>query len=266
MIAALVASAGLGGLFGALGSRRNLVSTPDERALWVTAGVVGGPLALAEYCGVLWVKNLLPGVAIPLVPAAFTVTAVSGFLGATLTPSLDDSDRCSRGAASFALKWVRSPLATTAGLLAALGVRVSSRPVDFRRGMLFIDVWPGGGALALGAVGWCRARCFDDQRCMSDALARHEAVHSRTVAAVGELGFYLTYLTAGVLWARIQGGPWNSLTPGGCGQPFEKTAHTYTGDPAVARPCSRRIRGAAAPKEVSPGGRPDAAPAGPAPE
>jgi hypothetical protein len=223
--------AGLGGLLGALGARRNGVQTSDERILWTLAGLIGWPLALLEWAGILWFTNLKPVFA-----AAAWVVVLSGTPGALVTPYLDDSNSPARWAASFGLKWLRSPITTTAGLLAAAAVRIAGRTVDYRRGMLFIDVGPGGGALALGAVAWCRNRCFGADRCTTDALARHEAVHSRTVAAAGELGFYLTYLTAGVLWARRQGGPWNSLTREGCGQPFEKTAHTYTGDPAVANP------------------------------
>ncbi|CAN5803493.1 hypothetical protein BH23ACT12_BH23ACT12_07800 [soil metagenome] len=232
---ALIVSAALGAGYGALGARLNRVATGDERTLWVSAGLIGGPLALLEYCGMMWLKNLGPGLALPVVPSALVVVTVSGALGAALTPALDESESSGRWALSLGLKWIRSPIATTAGLLAALGTKLRRRPVDFRRGMLFIDVGPGGSALALGAVAWCQNRCFGTQRCTTDALACHEAVHSRTVAAVGELGFYLTYLTAGVLWARIQGGPWNGLTPQGCGQPFEKTAHTYTSDPATGK-------------------------------
>jgi hypothetical protein len=245
MIPALIVSAVLGAGYGALGARLNRVTTADERGLWVGAGLVGGPLALLEYCGLIWLKNLVPGLALPVVPSALVMVTVFGALGAALTPALDESGSPGRWAASAGIKWARSPVATTAGLLAALATRLRGRPVDFRRGMLFIDVGPGGGALALGAVAWCQNRCFGGQRCITDPLARHEAVHSRTVAAVGELGFYLTYLTAGVLWAWIQGGPWNSLNPQGCGQPFEKTAHTYTSDPATTRRCRRgRVSGA----------------------
>lgn len=231
--------AAFGGALGAIGARRNRVQTWDERILWVVAGVVGGPLALAEWSGIVWLKNLIPGLNLPVIPAAAVVVVVTGALGASLTPALDESDSPGRWTASFVLKWLRSPAATTAGLLAAAAVKVSHRQLDYRRGMLFIDVGPGGSALALGAVAWCQNRCFGTDRCTSDALARHEAVHGRTVAAVGELGFYLTYLTAGTVWGLRQGGKWNDLSPDGCGQPFEKTAHTFTGDPAAANPCRK---------------------------
>jgi hypothetical protein len=38
-----------------------------------------------------------------------------------------------------------------------------------------------------------------------DLLAQHESVHSRLVASVGELGFYVTYLIAG-FWGAGQSG------------------------------------------------------------
>lgn len=251
----LIGMAAIGALHGALGARRNRVRTPDERILWVVAGLIGAPLALAEFAGIVWLKNLIPGPDLPVVPTAAVAVGVTGTLGALLTPALDDSDSPARWTASFVLKGLRSPIATTAGLVAAAAVKVRHRTLDFRRGMIFIDVGPGGSALALGAVAWCQNRCFGSDRCMTDALARHEAVHSRTVAAAGELGFYLTYLTAGTVWGMRQGGRWNDLTPQGCGQPFEKTAHTFTGDPAVANPCSS---GRGRPRrQTTPGPTPD---------
>lgn len=240
MIATVLGLMAVGALLGAIGARTNRVRTGDEVTLWMAAGAVGAPLAVAEWALILWGVNGLTGAETPLVPAAVSILVGGGLLGAAVTPALDNSDTRALWIVSLAVKWLRSPLATTAGLLAALVVRVRGRLVDFQRGMLFIQVGPGGSALALGGVGWCQERCFRRDRCLSDGLARHEAVHSRTVAAVGEFGFYLTYLTAGALWARHQGGPWNSLTTEGCGQPFEKTAHTFTKDPAVAVPCRGR--------------------------
>jgi hypothetical protein len=238
VIPTVVVAAALGGLQGMLGARTNRVRTSDEWILWVVAGLAGGPLALTEWAGLLWLAGKVPGLSIPAVPAAMGILAVAGTLGAGLTPAFDDSGQPARWGASFVLKWIRSPLATTTGLLVTGSVKMRHKPVDFRRGMLFIEVGSGGSALALGAVAWCQNRCFGSDRCTTDPLARHEAVHSRTVASVGEFGFYLTYLTAGTVWGLRQGGKWNDLTRDGCGQPFEKTAHTFTGDPAVASRCS----------------------------
>lgn len=238
----LAAAYVLGGVLGAVGAQTNRVRTSDERILWILSGLIGGPLALVQWSVLIRMTHPAPGLNLPPVPAAAWVVCITGVLGAGLTPSLDNSESPARWVVSFVIKWLRSPIATTAGLVAAAAIRTRKRGPDFRRGMLFIDVGPGGSALALGAVAWCQNRCFDGDRCMTDSLARHEAVHSRTVASVGELGFYLTYLTAGTAWARVQGGPWNSLTRQGCGQPFEKTAHTFTGNPAEANPCGRGVR------------------------
>ncbi|MGH8921820.1 MAG: hypothetical protein ACRD0H_26345, partial [Actinomycetes bacterium] len=60
----------------------------------------------------------------------------------------------------------------------------------------------------------------------------------RTVAAIGELGFSVTYVTIGAIWGSAQGGSWNDLNATGYGNPFEKTAHTFTDDPAPARSAS----------------------------
>jgi hypothetical protein len=123
------------------------------------------------------------------------------------------------------------------GLIAALVVAIGGGNVDFRRGMLFIEVGSGGGALTLGAVAWTQSGRFDASGHVPDNLARHESYHSRTVVALGELGFYFTYVTIGAIWGVAQGGSWNDLNAAGCGNPFEKTAHTFTGDPAVANAC-----------------------------
>jgi hypothetical protein len=135
---------------------------------------------------------------------------------------------------SFLIKWVQSPVTTTVGLVAALVVAIDRGNVDFRRGMLFIEVGAGGSALTLGAVAWAQTGCFNPDGTVPDNVARHEATHSRTVASIGELGFYFTYLTVGAIWGSAQGGPWNNLTTAGCGNPFEKHAHTFTNDPGTA--------------------------------
>ncbi|HYN99375.1 MAG TPA: hypothetical protein VEU28_06840 [Actinomycetota bacterium] len=238
-----MAAAFAGALLGGIGARTNRVRTRDEFALWIAAGAVGGPLALAEWWAILSMAEGIAGKSFPMSTAATWVVFVPALLGSTVTQALDDSDSRSQWLASCAIKWFRSPIASTAGLITASVMKMLGKPVDFRRGMLFLHAGRGASALALGGLAWCQDRCFSE-RCVSDALARHEAVHSRTVAAVGELGFYLTYLTAGIVWARMQGGPWNSLTPEGCGQPFEKTAHTYTQDPASPNRCGKAVRSA----------------------
>jgi hypothetical protein len=152
----------------------------------------------------------------------------AAMLGAVVSPLLDHTDSRVAWLSSFLIKWVQSPLLTTVGLAATLIVAVGSGELDFRRGMLFIAVGPGGGALTLGAVAWTQSGCFNPDGTVPDNLARHESMHSRTVAAIGELGFYVSYVTIGAIWGSAQGGSWNDLNAAGCGNPFEKTAHTFT--------------------------------------
>ncbi|MBV8996301.1 MAG: hypothetical protein JO287_21945 [Pseudonocardiales bacterium] len=166
------------------------------------------------------------------------IFATAALVGGVVGPLLDNTDSRVSWLVSFLIKWVQSPLLTTVGLVATLIVEISRGKVDFRRGMLFIAVGPGAGALTLGAVAWTQSGRFNRDGTVPDNLARHESIHSRTVAAIGELGFYLTYVTIGAIWGSVQGGSWNNLNEAGCGNPFEKTAHTFTGDPAT--PVRRR--------------------------
>jgi hypothetical protein len=223
---------------GAIGAAANSVKTCDEFLLWVIGGTVGGVLTIA-----CWV-SILPGVCALLgLDASVTRSATVGLslfgtaalFGAVVSPLLDNMDSPMAGLLSFLIKWVQSPLLTTTSLVAAMIVTIGGGRVDFRRGMLFVAVGPGRAALTLGAVGWTQAGCFRSDGTVPDNLARHESIHSRTVAAIGELGFYLTYITIGAIWGLAQGGSWNNLNAAGCGNPFEKTAHTFTDRPATPR-------------------------------
>jgi hypothetical protein len=98
--------------------------------------------------------------------------------------------------------------------------------------MLFIEVGPGGSVLTLGAVGCTQSDRFEADGRVADWLARHEAAHSRQVVAMGELGFYFTYLTIAAIWGAAEGGCWNDINAAGEGSPFEKRAHEE--NPATA--------------------------------
>ena len=220
----LVTANCVGAILGAVGAAANRVKTWDEFLLWVVGGVMGGALAVVGWTGVVLGVSALAGLTVGVVTATtigLTIFATAGLLGAVLSPRLDTLDGSAGWWFSFVIKWVQSPLLTTVGLIAAIG----SGKVDFRRGMLFIGVGPGGGALALGAVAWTQSGRFTPNATVPDSLARHEATHSRTVAAIGELGFYLTYVTIGAIWGVAQGGSWNGVNSAGRGNPFEKTAY-----------------------------------------
>lgn len=207
-----------------LGAAANKVKTWDEFLLWVIGGAIGGVLAVLAWTGIIWALFEVESSAV----IGLILFGTAGLLGAVVAPLLDNMDSPVAWSFSFLIKWVQSPLLTTVGLTATLIVAVGGGKVDFRRGMLFIAVGPGGGALTLGAVAWTQSGCFIPHGTVPDNLARHEATHSRTVAAIGELGFYLSYVTIGAIWGSAQGGSWNNLNAAGCGNPFEKTAHTFT--------------------------------------
>jgi hypothetical protein len=70
--------------------------------------------------------------------------------------------------------------------------------------MLFIEVGSGYSGITL-AVGWMQSGCFNPDGSIQDTVAKHEST-SRTIASIGELGFYFTYGTIGGIWGEIQGG------------------------------------------------------------
>ena len=230
LLAVLVVAGIAGAILGAVGAVANRVKTSDEFLLWVIGGVIGG------------VGTVLVWAGIASATVGLIVFTTAALLGSTMSPLLDNTDSLVAWLVSFLVKWVQSPLVTTAGLCATLIVTIRRGKIDFRRGMLFIAVGPGGGALTLGAVAWTQSGRFDRDGSVPDNLARHESTHSRTVASIGELGFYLTYVTIGAVWGSLQGGSWNNLNVAGCGNPFEKTAHTFTGDPAIAVRKQRRLQ------------------------
>jgi hypothetical protein len=230
-----------GAIFGAVGAASNRVKNWDEFLLWVIGGAVGGALAVLGWTGILFGICALFEFNVTIVPTATTaliIFAAAALPGAVVSTLLDGTDHPGAWLSSFLIKWVQSPLLTSVGLLATLIVVITGNTIDFRRGMLFIAVGPGRAALTLGAVAWSQSGCFNPDGTMPDNLAQHESMHSRTVAAIGELGFYVTYVTVGAIWGLAQGGGWNSLNAIGCGNPFEKTAHTFTNNPVTPRSAS----------------------------
>lgn len=246
LVAVLAVAGVAGAILGAVGAAANRVRTSDEFLLWVIGGMIGGVGAVFAWTGIMSGVGALSGRGISVITTAtigLIIFATGAAIGSTVGPLLDNTDSSVAWLVSFLIKWVQSPLLTTLGLFAALIVVIRREKVDFRRGMLFIAVGCGGGALTLGAVVWTQSGRFNRDASVPDDLARHESTHSRTVAAIGELGFYLTYVTIGAIWGSAQGGSWNDLNASGCGNPFEKTAHTFTGDPAIpVRNLDRRQR------------------------
>ncbi|MGH3548527.1 MAG: hypothetical protein ACRDQU_10545, partial [Pseudonocardiaceae bacterium] len=189
IIVLLIASI-VGAILGAVGAAANRVRVWDEALLWVIGGMIGGGLTVLSWTGIIVGACALFELDASLAVAA-TVGLIffgtAGLLGAVFGPLLDNTDHPVAWSFSFLIKWVQSPLLTTVGLVATLVVAIGGGNVDFRRGMLFIAVGPGGGALTLGAVAWTQSGCFNPDGTVPDNLARHESTHSRTVAAIGEL-------------------------------------------------------------------------------
>ena len=218
-----VTACALGALLGLFGAWRNRVRFGDEVLAWAAGGALGAAVALAAGAALAPRMGAAPAAGSALALAAWAAGSLAGSL---FTPALDRAGRIAPSLASFALKWLQSPFFTSTGLLAALLLSTWGRHVRLARGTLFIEVGRGGAALTLGAVIWTRGGLFDDRGRVPDLWVRHEAFHARTVAALGEWGFYPAYVLAGALVALSRRGPWNAVTTAGRGNPFEKTAYS----------------------------------------
>src|SRR5262249_47673173 len=156
---------------GALGAALNGAQTWDEWLLWIVGGAIGAVLAVLAGAGL---AILFGGAAITGAIVGLVIWSAASLLGSIFTPLLDKSDSPAAWFFSFLLKWIQSPITTTVGLIAALIVALAGGNVDFRRGMLFIEVGSGGGALTLGAVAWTQSGRFGPDGKVPDNLAKHE--------------------------------------------------------------------------------------------
>ncbi|MBI5711129.1 MAG: hypothetical protein HZC42_12640 [Candidatus Eisenbacteria bacterium] len=218
----VVEACALGVLLGLFGAWRNRVRFVDEALVWAAGGAFGAAVALAAGAALAPRLGAAPAAGSTL---ALVLWGAGSLLASSLTPALDRAGRIAPSLGSFALKWLQSPFFTSAGLLAALLLSTWGRHARLARGTLFIEVGRGAAALTLGAVIWTRGGLFDDRGRVPDVWVRHEALHARTVAALGEWGFYPTYVIVGAAMALARRGPWNAVTTAGRGNPFEKTAY-----------------------------------------
>ena len=209
-----------GAALGALGARRNRARFADERWLWTAGGAVGALAAMAEggAAAAAAGARVSPGAWL-----ALGLWATGSLLASLLTPPLDAGKGGAAWLASAALKALQCPLATLFGL--AVGAARRPRRLLLRRGTCFAITGEGGWAVTLGAVVVAQRGMLDREGRLPDAIAHHESYHARTAAALGEGGFYATYLTLGVLRALQCRAPWNGLARDGRGNPFERTAH-----------------------------------------
>jgi RHS repeat-associated protein len=223
LLVAIIVAAIVGAVLGAIGAAVNGAKTWDEWLLWIVGGAIGGVLSVLAWYGILvW----LGASAVAAAVAATAITLGASVLG-LFTPLMDESDSRVAWAFSWAIKLIKSPILTILGLLVVAGFAIAGKRVDFRRGALFVEVGAGGGGLTLGAIVYTQSDHFGPDGRVNDDYARHEAYHTRTVAVLGEFGFYVTYVTFGSLFAYANGGPWNALDNRGCGNPFEKHAYTH---------------------------------------
>ncbi|MGH8919722.1 MAG: hypothetical protein ACRD0H_15560, partial [Actinomycetes bacterium] len=174
LVVLLIASI-VGAILGAVGAAVNGVQAWDEFLLWVIGGAIGGVLAGFGWTGISYGVGALFGFGVSVATAAtigLLIFGTAGLFGAVVSPLLDNTDSPVAWLFSLLIKWVQSPLLTTIGLVATLIVAIGRGKVDFRRGMLFIAVGAGGGALTLGAVAWTQSGCFTPDGTVPDGLAR----------------------------------------------------------------------------------------------
>lgn len=236
LLVALIVAAIVGAILGAVGAAVNQAKTWDEWFLWIVGGAIGAVLTVLFWYGIL----IWAGVAAVTAAVAASIITLGASLLGLFTPLLDASNSEVAWAFSWAIKLIKSPVLTVLGLLVVAGLAADRKRVDFRRGMLFVETGAGTGALTLGAIVYTQSGNFDSSGRVNDNIALHESYHGRTVAALGEFGFYLTYVTFGSIFAAASGGPWNGLDGAGCGNPFESHAYTFF-NPNVGGPTMTEV-------------------------
>ena len=236
LLTALIVAAIVGAVIGAVAAAANGAQTWEEVLLYIVGGAIGGVLTTLFWYGVL---IFLGVAALTAATAAVVITAVAS-LASLFTPLLDESNSGVAWAFSWAIKLVKSPVFTILGLFVVAGFAIAGNRVDFRRGALFVETGGGMAALTLGAIVYTQSGFFQADGTVRDDFARHEAYHTRQVAALGEWGFYFTYLTFGSIFAAASGGPWNALDASGCGNPLESHAYTFY-NPNVGGPSTVEV-------------------------
>jgi RHS repeat-associated protein len=225
LIAVVVGAVVVGAVAGIIGAAVNGAETWDEWLLSIVAGIVGA--ILVTLVG-FWIGGIVGAI------IALSIFMIASWIGTPIARALDDSDSEAAWFFSFLIKWVQSPVLTTIGLFVVMGYAFAGHDVDLERGALFVNVGGSGtGALTLGAIIYTQGGNFDASGDVDDDLAKHEAYHTRQVAAFGEMGFYLTYITLGIIWGAAEADEPFGTDNRGCGNPFEKTARTFNHNPPV---------------------------------
>jgi RHS repeat-associated protein len=229
LLIALIIAAIVGAIIGAAGAAANGAKTWDEWLVWIVGGIVGAVLTVLGFYGLGFWLGAGAAAGLAAAKVALVVWAVVSLIAVIATPLLDKSDSTAAWIFSWILKLIKSPITTILGLFVVAGLAIGGKRVDFRRGALFVEVGSGTGALTLGAIVYTQSGLWDSMGHVRDDLAMHESYHTRTIAAIGEIGFYVTYLTLAGAIGAAQGGSqgYMGLDMRGCGNPFEKTAYTY---------------------------------------
>jgi RHS repeat-associated protein len=231
LVAAVIIAGVVGSLVGAIGAAVNGVRTVDEWIMWMLGGLIGGVLSVLTFGGAA--HFIFGASAAGVATAAWVGLAIWGtasLLSSVFGRMLDESNSPVSWVFSWLLKFVQSPVFSIVAFLVGVIAWVSDGGhLDFRRGAIFIEK-PDSRAITLGSVVWAGKGYWNARGNVKDDRALHEAFHTRQVGTIGEFGFYLTYLTVGGLWALAQDGKYFGVDARGCGNPFEKTAHSiYSG-------------------------------------
>ena len=221
LVVVVIVAAIVGAIVGAVGAAVNGAQTWEEWLLWIIGGAIGAVLVtlfagIGGWQAAIWALSLHMSLSL---------------IGTATTRVLDATDSPAAWFFSFLLKWMQSPVLTTFGLTAALAMTIGRGylQAELRRGTLFIDSSLGVPAVTLGGVVWSKDY-FKKTGAEREKLAQHEAYHSRSYAALGEVGFAFTYWTVGGIWgqerAGLYGNAWQL-------NPFEDTAPEFGSEAAT---------------------------------
>jgi len=230
LLVILVVAAVIGVALGTIGAAVNGVKAWDEFLLWMIGGAVGAVLAvLCFYGAAFYILGLGAAASLAAAKVGLITWGAASLLSGLFGRMLDESNSPVAWFFSWLLKFAQSPFISVfafivGGIVAFAG---GGGHLDFRRGALFIETWPGRRAVTLGAVVWAGQEYWTSDGQVKDDRALHEAFHTRQVATFGGVGFYVTYLTIGGIWGVAQGGKYLGVDSRGCGNPFEKNAHSY---------------------------------------
>ena len=185
----------------------------------------------------------LGGVAAATAAIAATVITLGVSVLGLFTPLMDESDSGVAWAFSWAIKLIKSPVFTIIGLFVVAGLAIFRQTGRFPPGRAVRGGWCGHGRIDARCdrlypewqfrLEWKCARRRGKARGLPYAYCR----------ALGERGFYVTYVTFGSVFAWATGGEWNALDNRGCGNPFEKHAYTYYNPWVGGRARTRFLQG-----------------------